>query len=69
MSSELENRIRILEEKHEYQDHTVEALNQVLIRQQAQIDALQEELIKLRKDMLPTNVEAGDVAHDPPPHY
>ncbi len=69
MSRELEDRIRMLEEKHEYQDHTVEALNQVIIRQQAQIDTLQEELTKLRKDMLPTNVEAGDVADDPPPHY
>lgn len=68
MTSELENRIRILEEKHEYQDHTVEALNQVIIRQQAQIDALQEEVSKLREDVMAATVDATP-ASVRPPHY
>lgn len=68
MSSELESRIRILEEKHEYQDRTVEMLNEVIIRQQAQLDKFQEELIKLREDVLAANIEAEDV-NEPPPHY
>lgn len=68
MSSKLENRIRILEEKHEYQDRTVEMLNEVIIRQQAQLDRFQEELIKLREDVMAASVEAEDV-NEPPPHY
>lgn len=68
MTTELENRIRILEEKHEYQDHTVETLNQVIIRQQAQIDALQEEVGKLREDVMAASLDTGDV-NEPPPHY
>lgn len=69
MSSELENRIRTLEEKHEYQDRTVEMLNEVIIRQQAQLDKFQEELLKLREDVMAANIEAGDVNDPPPPHY
>lgn len=68
MSSELENRIRILEEKHEYQDQTVETLNQVIIRQQAQIDALQEDLAKLREDVMAASADTEDI-NDKPPHY
>jgi len=68
MSSEFEDRIRILEEKHEYQDHTVEALNQVIIRQQEQIDSLQEELKKLREDVMAASIDTGDIV-EKPPHY
>lgn len=68
MPSELESRIRILEEKFEYQDHTVETLNQVIIRQQAQIDTLQEELQKLREDALAAGLNTGDIV-EKPPHY
>jgi len=69
MASEYESRIRILEEKFEYQDHTVETLNQVIIRQQAQIDAMQEELKKLREDVMATSLEAGNIVSEKPPHY
>lgn len=68
MSSEIESRIRILEEKHEYQDRTVEMLNQVIIQQQAQLDKFQEELRKLREDMMSANADSEDVS-DVPPHY
>lgn len=68
MSSELENRIRILEEKHEHQDRTVEMLNEVIIQQQAQIDKFQEELAKLREDVMAANIDTDDVI-EPPPHY
>jgi uncharacterized coiled-coil protein SlyX len=68
MSRELENRIRILEEKHEDQDRMVEMLNEVIIRQQAQLDSFQEELIKLREDVMAANIEAEDI-NEPPPHY
>lgn len=68
MSSEIESRIRTLEEKHEYQDRTVEMLNQVIIQQQAQLDKFQEELRKLREDMISANTDTEDVS-DVPPHY
>lgn len=68
MASELENRIRILEEKHEYQDRTVEMLNKVIIEQQAQIDKMQEELVKLREDAMSASLD-GEIANEPPPHY
>ncbi|SHO49908.1 SlyX family protein [Desulfopila aestuarii] len=69
MSSELEARIRTLEEKFEYQDHTVETLNQVIIRQQAQIDTMQEELKKLREDVMAASLDTGDIVSEKPPHY
>lgn len=69
MSSEFDARIRILEEKFEYQDHTVETLNQVIIRQQAQIDTMQEELKKLREDVLTAGLDSGNIVTEKPPHY
>lgn len=68
MSSEIENRIRILEEKHEYQDRTVEELNQVIIEQQALLNKFQLELTKLREDVMAANVDTEDIS-DAPPHY
>lgn len=68
MSSELENRVRVLEEKHEYQDQTVETLNQVIIQQQAQLDKIQAEFAKLQEFVSASGMDA-DVANDPPPHY
>lgn len=68
MSSELEDRIRILEEKHEYQDRTVEVLNQVIIEQQAQIDKIKEELEKLREDVMASSADA-EIVTTRPPHY
>jgi uncharacterized coiled-coil protein SlyX len=68
MSSELEERIRILEENHEYQDRTVEALNQVIIQQQAQLDKFEAELLLLKEDAMASSIETKDV-NEPPPHY
>ncbi len=68
MSIELEDRVRVLEEKHEYQDQTVETLNQVIIEQQAQLDKLQAEFAKLQEFVTASGIDS-DVANDPPPHY
>lgn len=65
---ELEDRIRVLEEKHEYQDQTVEALNQVIIQQQAQLDKMQAEMIKMQEVLISSTIETEDV-NEPPPHY
>ncbi|WP_136795662.1 MULTISPECIES: SlyX family protein [Desulfosediminicola] len=68
MSNEIENRVRILEEKHEYQDRTVEELNQVVIDQQAQLTEFKLELAKLREDVMSANIDTEDIS-DVPPHY
>ncbi|WP_136809792.1 SlyX family protein [Desulfosediminicola flagellatus] len=68
MSSELEDRIRVLEEKHEYQDQTVETLNQVIIRQQVQLDKILAEFAKLQEFISASGVDS-EVANERPPHY
>ncbi len=68
MASELEDRIRILEEKHDYQDYLVEQLNQVIIDQQKQIDKVLDELNTLREEVTAAGGDLEDV-NDPPPHY
>jgi SlyX protein len=44
----MEDRLEILETRLAYQDQTVEALNEVVTRQQDQIDRLERELQALR---------------------
>ncbi|MFV0435980.1 MAG: SlyX family protein [Desulfopila sp.] len=52
VANDIRDRLRILEEKYEYQDDTVETLNQVIIGQQAQIARLEEELDSLRQALI-----------------
>ncbi|WP_163337224.1 SlyX family protein [Desulfopila sp. IMCC35008] len=68
MSQELENRIQLLEEKFEYQDMTIETLNEVIIRQQRSIDKLQTDLQLLKEQLLASSHNLEDV-NEPPPHY
>ena len=68
IEQQLAQRLQILEEKFEYQDRTIETLNDVIIEQQAQINAMEEAIEKLHSLLAtnPTQVEAKD---PPPPHY
>ena len=43
------DRLKIMEEKLEYQDYTMEKLNEVIITQQRQLDKLEGEMLSLRK--------------------
>jgi uncharacterized coiled-coil protein SlyX len=43
------DRLTIMEEKIEYQDYTMEKLNEVIITQQRQLDKLEGEMLSLRK--------------------
>lgn len=43
------DRLTIMEEKLEYQDYTMEKLNEVIITQQRQLDKLEGEMLSLRK--------------------
>ena len=53
----MEDRFERLETRLAYQDKTVEALNEVVTRQQAQIDRLERELQALR-DVFDGNIDA-----------
>lgn len=44
-----ENRLTTLEEKLEYQDYTLEKLNEVIITQQRQLDRLETDLVNLHQ--------------------
>lgn len=43
------DRLTIMEEKIEFQDYTMEKLNEVIITQQRQLDKLEGEMLSLRK--------------------
>lgn len=67
---ELERRIADLETRLAFQDDTIQALNDVLVEQQAAVDRLQAQLKLLarrQEDMQSGIGMEGDEA--PPPHY
>lgn len=69
MLDEINRRILILEEKSAYQEQTIDALNDVIIDQQAQLNSLEEQLSRLRA-LLTTVHDRPDEGEDPPPpHY
>lgn len=66
-----ETRFVDLETRLTYQERTIEELNEVLLRQQGQIDVLAEKLeaivSHLRESASPVKGDAAD--EPPPPHY
>ncbi len=69
MQQEGDRRIQVLEEKFEYQEQTIDALNEVIIEQQAQINALEEHFTRLQ-ELLVTGQETSPEGQEPkPPHY
>lgn len=69
MLNSLNNRILHLEEKFAYQEKTVDALNDVIIEQQAQINSLEEEVRRLRLQMSSADEAGPELPSVPPPHY
>ena len=72
MLDEMNRRMQNLEEKFAYQERTIDALNDVIIDQQAQLDTLKEQLRELRGlttavRQPPYPSSGGD--DPPPPHY
>ncbi len=64
----LEQRLVVLEEKLEYQDYTLEKLNEVIITQQRQLDKFELELNRLREKVEIQGLEVedqGKVAQSP----
>ena len=68
IEQKLAKRLQNLEEKFEYQDRTIETLNDVIIEQQAQINAMEEAIEKLHS-LLATNLTQEESKDPPPPHY
>lgn len=68
--AELSHRLVDLEIRLTHQDATLEALNEVVIRQQQQIDTLSDELGKARQRLSELDASPGSAGrHEPPPHY
>ncbi len=69
-SVNIENRMIILEEKLEFQDYTLEKLNDVIIAQQNQIDKLEDKITRLCEKMEANQLENDKSDEEPlPPHY
>jgi len=68
---QIESRLTELETKVSYQDHVIGELNDVVTRQQQQLDQLEKEILCVRNHLKQT-VESS-LAHadeeTPPPHY
>lgn len=62
-------RLTELEIKASFTDDLLEQLNDVIARQQLQIDALQRELLALRQQVRDQGPSLGSARDERPPHY
>lgn len=69
MSDEYSDRLRALEEKFEYQEQTIDSLNDVIIDQQKQLTLLTDQVHVLKSQMSATQEENSPGEDPPPPHY
>lgn len=69
MNNEYSDRLRILEEKFEYQEMTIDSLNDVIIDQQKQLTLLTDQVHHLKSQIATTQDENGAGEDPPPPHY
>lgn len=69
MNNEYSNRLIILEEKFEYQEQTIDSLNEVIIDQQKQLTLLTDQIQLLKSQMSATQDENSPGEDPPPPHY
>ncbi len=67
----MEDRIEQLEIKLSFQDDTVQALSDIVARQDRDIERLKQEIIMLKEKMQEIRVSAVKAEADemPPPHY
>ena len=68
---DIANRLQLLEEKFEFQDSTIDALNEVIIDQQQQLEKLEEKIGNLEGLFLSLQGDpsTGGGEEPPPPHY
>ena len=69
MTDEYSDRLRILEEKFEYQEQTIDSLNDVIIDQQKQLTLLTDQVHHLTSQLAATQEENPAGEDPPPPHY
>jgi SlyX protein len=70
-SRDIESRIDDLEVKNAFMEDTLERLNDVVVRQQRQIDRLLLQVTELREQQASTAVSPGfrSLRDELPPHY
>jgi SlyX protein len=69
MSTDPENRLTELEIKSSFMEDTLDRLNEVVVRQQRQIDLLTRELLALREQQAADPAAPRSLRDDLPPHY
>ena len=71
MSTQLEERIDDLEAKMAFQDDTIQALNDMVGKQQLELDTLRRavELLAARQADLAASLPGEAADDEPPPHY
>lgn len=67
--SKLDERMAELEIRQAFQDDALQALSDVIVDQQKQIDLLKRELERLRLRQEEQSQAYQDVPNEPPPHY
>lgn len=65
----IEHRLTDLEVKASFSEHMLDQLNQVIVRQQDQIDRLTRELAELRERRPSADGEFRSLRDELPPHY
>jgi SlyX protein len=69
---DVDQRLEALEIKASFTEDTVEGLNEVVVRQQREIDALAREVARLRLQLaqgVPAADAPGSLRDELPPHY
>ena len=69
MQDDIYKRVQILEEMFEYQDRTIDALNDVIIEQQSQLNSLDDQIRKLQALLTSREENPPGGEEPPPPHY
>ena len=65
----MQQQIIELEKKAAFQDHMLQELNDVLVAQQKQIDALEMQLKVFTEKFAAGDLVKGQEHEEPPPHY
>jgi uncharacterized coiled-coil protein SlyX len=66
---EIDYRLQILEEKFEYQERTIDTLNEVIIEQQTQLNSLEDKILRLQALLTAIEDNPSGGEDPPPPHY
>ncbi len=69
MSSDTDSRLTELEIKASFMEDTLDRLNEVVVRQQQQIDLLTREVLALRDQQTADPAAPRSLRYELPPHY